>query len=68
MFIDDHMCLASYNVFGEGDGSQLPQLLVGKPAREQRETSSFYYAFWHYYETLWRQAVESEWDFEEYLS
>ena len=30
MFIDDSLCLASHYVFGEGDGSQLPQLHVRK--------------------------------------
>jgi len=36
MFIDDSICLVSYNVMGEGDGSQLPQLHILKhhPIRE----------------------------------
>lgn len=65
MFVDEHVCLASYNVFGEGDGSQLPQLLVTAANDAQREVISFFYAFRRYYDEVWSTAVD--WDFEQYL-
>lgn len=61
MFINDDLCLCSYTVWGEGDGSQLPQLHLRKmPYR--RNTDSFYYAMRNYFEWLWKNS--SEWDFD----
>jgi hypothetical protein len=62
MFIDDALCLVSYNVYGQGDGSQFPQLHV---MSRSEVTRSFYYAFQNYYEQLWKSA--EEWNFESYL-
>lgn len=60
MFIDSSICLVSYNVFGEGDGSQLPQLHV-KRFDNRRDVESFYYPFLLYFESLWNDATQ--WDF-----
>lgn len=63
VFIDDSICLASPNVYGEGDGSQLPQLhlvhLRGKPS-----SRSFYHVFERYFNDLWTGS--KTWDFKEY--
>ena len=50
MFIDDSLCLLSYNVFGEGDGSQSPQLHL-KNFQNRRNVESFYYPFKQYFDT-----------------
>jgi hypothetical protein len=63
MFIDDSLCLASHYVFGEGDGAQLPQLHVRKPAPAsyQRDVETLYHPFRKYFDELWEQA--KPWDF-----
>jgi hypothetical protein len=64
MFIDDYMCLASYNIYGEGSGSQLPQLhLIAR--RGQRDVESFYYPFRTYFDRMWSGA--RPWNFHEWL-
>lgn len=64
VFIDDSICLASPNVYGEGDGSQLPQLhLVGR--RGHAPNRSFYDVFEMYFNDLWTGS--KSWDFKEYL-
>ncbi len=62
MFIDDSLCLASYNVYGEGDGSDFPQLHV---MSRSTVTRSFYYAFRRHFDLLWE--ASEEWDFNSYL-
>lgn len=52
MFIDNTYCFVSYYVFGEGDGTQLPQFYVSKGARD-RDVETFYYPFRSYFEQLW---------------
>lgn len=64
-FIDDSLCLMSYNVFGEGDGSQLPQLHLVPAKHDDKASGSFYYAMERYYEYLWEQA--DPWDFKEFI-
>lgn len=61
MFIDEVLCLASYNVYGEGlgDGSQLPQLHVVRGA-SQVDTRSFYYPLAEYFRDRWEDA--EPWD------
>ncbi len=66
MFIDDSVCLVSYNVMGEGDGSQLPQLHVTKPSQTERVINSFYYPLERYFNQLWESS--GAWNFEDYLS
>lgn len=64
MFIDDRLCLASYNAFGHGDGSDLPQIRVARKPDAQAH-ASFYYPFRRYFDALWQQA--EPWRPEEFL-
>jgi hypothetical protein len=64
MFIDDSICLFSYNLMGQGDGSQLPQLHLATRQGE-REVDSFYHVFARYFDNLWDKS--EEWDFRKYL-
>lgn len=52
MFIDDNILLLSYNVYGQGDGRQTPQLVLLKNGLKST-TDGFYYAYHSYYERLW---------------
>jgi hypothetical protein len=61
MFIDDVLCLASHYVFGEGDGSQLPQLHVRRPTSAQRDVETLYHPFRTYFERVWQESAP--WDF-----
>jgi hypothetical protein len=61
MFINEQLCLVSYHVFGEGDGSQLPQMYV-KRFEDQRDTDSFYYPFRLYFDRLWN--ISQPWNYE----
>ncbi len=61
MFIDGWLCLASHYVFGEGDGSQWPQLHVRRGIHHQRDVRSLYYPFQRYFAELWDES--QEWDF-----
>lgn len=65
MFIDDSFCLLSYYVFGEGDGSELPQILIKKFDVNQRDVDSFYYPLRQYFMELWDDA--EDWDGRKYL-
>lgn len=66
MLIDRELCLLSYNVFGEGSGSQLPQLHLAAPVGSAgRDVDSLYWAFEQYFNWLWN--LSDSWDFEEYL-
>lgn len=65
MFIDESICLVSYNVFGEGDGSQLPQIHTVRAPANRQVSTSFYHAFELYFENLWKKS--SDWDFHSYL-
>ena len=64
MFIDDSICLFSYNLMGEGDGSQLPQLRLAT-RQGKREADSFYHVFARYFRDLWDKS--EDWDFHKYL-
>ena len=65
MFINDEICLASHYVLGKGgDGSEAPQMHVIR-IRESRDVESLYFGFRSYFERVWREA--SEWDFNTYL-
>lgn len=64
MFIDDSICLFSYNLMGEGDGSQLPQLHLATKQGE-REVHSFYHVFARYFNDLWEKS--EDWDFHQFL-
>lgn len=63
MFIDDNILLLSYNDYGKGDGSQIPQLVLLKSPL-QSSSRLFYFAYEQYYETLWRESLA--WNPEDY--
>jgi hypothetical protein len=65
MFIDSSICLFSYNVWGEGNGSQFPQLHVVNAPQSQRTVESFYYPLELYFDNLWEKATQ--WNFRDYL-
>lgn len=60
MFIDDSLCLLSYNIFGKGDGSDFPQLHIFNSSGKQKE-KTFYYPLKIYFEQQWQKGVE--WNF-----
>ncbi len=64
MFIDDSLCLLSYNVFGKGDGSEFPQIHLVKRTGVGQE-NSFYHPASMYFERLWKEG--ESWDFKQYL-
>lgn len=66
MFINDSICLLSYNVFGRGDGSQLPQIHIARARAGKHVESTLYYPLLEYYNRLWEKA--KRWDFKEYLN
>jgi hypothetical protein len=61
MFLNGQLCLVSYHVFGEGDGSQLPQMYV-KRFEDKRDTDSFYHPFKIYFDNLWTHS--RAWDYQ----
>ena len=65
MFIDNSICLASYNIFGECEGSQLPQLHVVRPPENSRVVHSFYYPLHRYFDWLWE--LSEPWDFTSFI-
>jgi hypothetical protein len=64
MFVDDQVCLFSYNVYASRNALQYPVLRLFKSRRE--EVRSFYWAFEQYFEDEWKQA--KPWDFREFLT
>jgi hypothetical protein len=54
-FIDNKSVLVSYYVFGEGDGLEMPQAKVEVDSNN-RDTANFYYAFNHYFNSLWESS------------
>jgi hypothetical protein len=60
MFIDGWLCLASHYVFGEGEGTDWPQLHVRRMPSE-RDVKSLYEPFRRYFQELWDEGTE--WDF-----
>jgi len=57
MYIDNELCLASPSLFGEGDGSQLPQLHLRKRIGGRRDKESIYYQFELYFDDLWQKST-----------
>lgn len=66
LFIDNKICLLSYNALGEGGGHELPQLHLVPAKADGKASASFYYAMERYYESLWAQS--EPWDFEEFIN
>lgn len=67
LLIDDSICLLSYYILGEGDGSQLPQLHIVAPPQTVRVVNSFYYPFKLYFDNLWKASEKESWDYKAYL-
>jgi hypothetical protein len=65
MFIDDSICLFSYNVWGEGDGSLYPQLHIVNAPAAKRVVQSFYYPLEVYFDDLWKES--SPWKLSDFL-
>jgi hypothetical protein len=63
MFVDDRFCLFSFNAYGRGDGSFLPQLVVQSKSRPEEERT-FYYGMRRYFERRWIAA--KPWDISEF--
>ena len=60
-FIDNSYVLVSYYVMGDGDGSDMPQIRVSRPKRA-RDAQNFYFAFDHYFNSLWANSEECIFD------
>jgi hypothetical protein len=65
MFINDRLCVFSYNVYGTADETAYPQLLIVSNPSDKRR--SYYWGYEKYFERAWDAAASSEWDFKEYL-
>lgn len=65
MFINDRLCLFSYNVYGTADETEYPQLLVASNLNDKRR--SYYWGFEKYFYSAWDTAASNIWDFKEYL-
>lgn len=65
MFIDDSICLLSYNIFGKGDGAQLPQVIISNAASVKKKEKTLYYPLSQYYEDIWNKS--EEWNFTKYI-
>lgn len=64
MFINGQTLLLSYNLYGQGDGSNTPQIIVQKSLIADEKTG-FYYPLRQYYERLWENSTQ--WDFKKYV-
>jgi hypothetical protein len=65
MFINDRLCLFSYNVYGTADETEYPQLLIASNLNDKRR--SFFWGLEKYFDRSWDAAGDSIWDFKEYL-
>lgn len=65
MIIDGNLLLLSYNVYGAGDGSDFPQIIL-RNAEGQAMKSTFFFPFLEYFNQLWESS--EPWDFESYVS
>jgi hypothetical protein len=65
MFINDRLCVFSYNVYGTADETEYPQLLITSNPSDKRR--SYYWGLEKYFDKAWDDAAGSVWDFKEYL-
>lgn len=56
MFINEDLLLAGHYVLGRGDGSDLPQLRIGRAVHGQPDDMGLYYPLRQYFEELWSDA------------
>ncbi len=61
MLVDRRLALVSFNVYGQGDASELPQLHIVDSSDSRDVSSSFFHAFERYFNDRWTQATS--WDF-----
>lgn len=64
MFVNEDLCLLSYNVMGEGNGLDQPQMHLRRHV-DKHEVESFYFAFRSLFDNLWSSSTE--WKPKEYL-
>lgn len=64
MFINEDICLLSYNIYGHGDGGYLPQLHL-KNFHNNNNTHSFYRPFHEYFSRTWEEAAP--WNPDDYI-
>lgn len=57
MFVNEDLCLLSYNVMGEGNGRDQPQMHLRRHV-DKREIESFYFAFRCFFDNLWSSSTE----------
>lgn len=65
MIINRSTALVSFNVYGHGDGAELPQVHILEASEGRDAVRSFYYAYERYFNERWDRA--SVWDFRAYL-
>lgn len=54
MFLNDKLCLLSYNALGKDEGRKLPQLIFNNFDEVDNRTT-FYYPLWEYFNRLWNE-------------
>ena len=64
MLIDRRLALVSFNVYGHGDGSELPQVHVLDVSGQRDVSNSFFHAYERLFNERWNQS--SVWDFQEF--
>ncbi len=65
MIVDRRIALVSYNVYGHGDGSELPQLHLVDVSEQTETAGSFFHAFERHFNERWREG--EAWDFKTHL-
>ena len=65
MFINEDLCLVSFNEFGKHEGRESPQLHVVR-SPESIDSGNFYRAFEMYFQELWENHAV-DWDVKKYL-
>jgi hypothetical protein len=65
MLIDRRIALVSFNVYGLGDGSELPQLHLVNASERHAVSTSFFHAFERYFNERWAEAMP--WDFRAHI-
>lgn len=64
MFVDDERLFLSFNLYGHGDGSDIPQVVLTRNARAN-SLKSFFHPFSESFERVWRSSAK--WNFDDYL-
>ena len=64
LFIDDRICLLSYNFYDKAEGRELPQLILCNNT-DDKNYLGFYYPFHEYFNAKWKEAIP--WNPHEFL-